>query len=168
MSSTPIWLQITLIVIGAFLAIIGGYFGVIIRVRVEKQDEINFIKVCLIDELNDVCNAYKNIEDTFKKSSVVYAPDLNKLRNYTSNYQAYRQRIYLIDNEELRKEIRTFYQTLLEAVNESFVQITNLGVNAVQPNNTHNKVLQKMENAAKLASALKSNLEKYQFKRFNL
>ena len=38
------------------LSMIGGFFAVLIRVRVERKEEINFIKIRLADELNEICS----------------------------------------------------------------------------------------------------------------
>lgn len=112
------------LVIGALLAIVGGFFGVLIRVRVERKEEINFIKICLIDELNGICSIIESMKDTFTKSPVIYPVDLNKLTENTTNFNDHRKRIYLIKDENLRKNIFNFYKDINTLISDSTKSIT--------------------------------------------
>jgi len=165
-NSLSLLVQVASLLLGGLLAIVGGFFGEFIRVKFKKKEEIDFIKVCLIDELTEMCVLIENITATFKKSSVVYLADLNKLRNSISNYTTHKQRIYLIGDENIRKEIRKFYSTFQEAIADASTQINSLGVKALESNPTHNTVLQKMESVSTSAANLKKTLGAYKYKPF--
>lgn len=152
--------QIGMLLAGAFLAIIGGFLGVLIRVRVERKAEIDFIKICLVDELKDICAIIQSIKDTFKKNQTTYVEDINKLDGNTYNFDEHKKRIYLITNENLRKRIREFYKELYDTIRDSLSKAGTLKEGATPP---HEEIVRKMEEILKIASNLKTEIGKYKY-----
>lgn len=157
---TSIWGQLFPILLGAGLSIIGGFFGVIIRVRVERRAEIDFIKVCIIDELNDICSIINSIKDTYKKTPTIFPSDLNKLGGNTDNFVEHKKRIFLITNDTLRKEIRTFYKELSDALEDMSSKVSSLSSTNQVP---HPEILKQVEDIASNASKLKVAIQKYKY-----
>ena len=158
-------IQLGLLLLGGILSVFGGYFGVIIRIQLENRQEIDFIKICLIDELEDIENAYKEILKKFTQSSIVTKEDLNGLLRYTDSYERTQNRIYLIRDKKLRKNINDFYRKIPNTIKNAEQQIIQLGVQANNPNPTHNKVLQEIETISNSAQKIKDDIRKYEHKK---
>ena len=149
-------------IIGGLLSMIGGFFAVLIRVRVERKEEINFIKICLADELNEICTIVASMKDTYNKSPIIYAVDLNRLKENTTNFNDHRKRIYLITDEVLRKKVIKFYKDITLSIDES-VQSISLSTTDASGNA---KILAKMEALSSTASELNTGMKKYNYKAY--
>lgn len=98
------------IVLGAVLAIVGGWLGYEIRAKRDDRRELGAMKTTLGDELSSIEGTIRTMHETWTQSQVLYPAYISDLSSSTSSYENLRMRLFLIKDEELRKEIIMFYK----------------------------------------------------------
>lgn len=106
--SSDIWL----IILGALLAIIGGYVGDELRALRERSRECKAIKVSLADELQEIETTIGNMHQVWEQAQLLPPAYVTTLLQTTSAYDNLRPRLFLIKDKTLRKEISDFYKKL--------------------------------------------------------
>lgn len=148
--------------LGGFLSIMGGFGAVVLRARTERKNEINYIKISLTDELNEICSIVEKLEETYKTTHIVSNKYLNELSVNDDSFYHHKERLFLIKNEKLRKEITSFYKLLSETITESKNKVGTLG--EAPGGNEHDPIVSKFANIQTRASALLESLKKYKYK----
>ena len=100
------------IIIGALLAIVGGYVGDELRSWRERSRECKAIQVCLADELQEIESTIGNMHQVWEQAQLLPPTYVTTLIQGTSAYDNMRPRLFLISDEALRKEINNFYKKL--------------------------------------------------------
>ena len=116
-------------IFGAFLAIIGGFFAVVFRLRIETKQEINHIKTSLIDELHEICNIIGKLNETYTITNIISNTYLNDLSKNTESFNYLKQRLFLIKKANLRRDIMSFYKILDKNISDSINKVGKLGTN---------------------------------------
>lgn len=104
--------SIWFILIGALLAIVGGYVGDELRSWRERGRECKAIKICLADELQEIESTIGNMHQVWEQAQLLPPTYVATLIQGTSAYDNMRPRLFLISDETLRKEINNFYKKL--------------------------------------------------------
>lgn len=108
------------VVLGAVLAVFGGAANDEFSAWREKRRECNAIKVSLNDELTEICQILNKIKTVWETTqTLVPSYIIRDLTTCTSTYDGLRQRLFLIKDETVRKDITTFYRDLKSAVNSN-------------------------------------------------
>ncbi len=152
------------LLIGAFLSIIGGFFAVVFRARVERKAEIEYIKIGLKDELAEICSILSKMIETYKTTHIVSNVYLNDLSKNTESFDYHKQRLFLIKDDSLRSSVRIFYKNLGETISDSINKVGKLG--EVQVGNEHDQIINKFNSTYSECSTLKAKIEKYKYKAF--
>jgi len=166
MSSDPCHFQPQVIswvpqVIGASLAIVGGFFAVAFRQRIETKQEITHIKTSLIDELTEICSIIDKLTETYTTTNIISNIYLTDLAKNTDSFDDLKQRLYLIRDADLRRDISTFYRKLVKNISESINKVNKLGEN--QPA-AHNQIVNDVKQSRTDAMAIKVRLTKYKYR----
>ena len=151
-------------IIGALLSIMGGFGAVIIRSRVEKRDEIEYIKIGLTDELKEICSIMQKLQETYKTTKIVSNSYLNELNDNTESYLHHKQRIFLIKDSDLRRKIAVFYKDLHEQIKDSLNKVGKLGENPAD--GAHDPIVQKFNSIQSKGEEVYNELSKYRYKIF--
>jgi hypothetical protein len=161
---TPENSQLLSQIIGAGLAIVGGFFAVIFRLRIERREEVNHIKISIVDELDEVRIIIAKLEETYKATNPHFINNtyLNDLAANTESFNFHKQKLFLISNQLLRKEIATFYKKLSESINGSINTVGQLGGNQIGTD--HDKIVEDFSKLSVSASGLSAKIKKYQYK----
>lgn len=149
---------------GGFLSIAGGFGAVVLRSRTEKKNEINYIKISLTDELEAVCSIVDKLNETYSKTHIVSNTYLNDLATNSESFNYHKQRIFLISDEALRRDIVSFYKNLSDIIADSINKVGSLG--EAQVDNTHDQIVGKFTDIKTKATSLKTVLKSYRFKVF--
>lgn len=116
-----------LIVFGALLAIVGGYIGDEIRSWRERSRERDSIKISLRDEISDIKSTIDKMHEVWTQASVLSSGYISSLISNTEAYDNLRIRLFLIKEEDVRKEIVGFYKELRDTCKKSRGKIGSLG-----------------------------------------
>ena len=154
--------KLTLPLVGAMLSILGGFAAVFIRARLEKKQEIEYIKIGLKDELYEICSIIDHLTETYTRTQVLSNTYLNNLSKNTEAFTQYKQRLFLINNETLRRQIVAFYKKLNEVISESVNKVGTLGENPSGAE--HEKIVSKFTSIATEARTIGSDLDKYKYR----
>ena len=98
--------------IGASLAIIGGFVAVIVRLRLEKKNELDCLKIILADEISEIADIIGRMVDVHSSTDRVPKLYINELSENFRAYENVRQRIFLFGDSALRKHISELYKKL--------------------------------------------------------
>lgn len=104
--------DIALLVIGAILAILGGAAGDELRSWRARSRECKSIKISLADELQEIEATIGNMHQVWEQAQLLPPNYVTTLLHSTSAYDNLRQRLFLIKDKALRKEISDFYKKL--------------------------------------------------------
>ncbi len=163
---TPIseYNQILLQIIGACFAIIGGFFAVVFRLRIERKEEVNHIKISMTDELDEIYSIISKLKETYNATSPHFISNdyLNDLSKNTECFNFHKQKFFLISNQSLRKEITTFYKKLIENISKSINTVGQLGGNQV--GNDHDNIVNTFSKIASDAEILNKKIKEYKYK----
>ncbi len=129
------------------------------RARLDKKQEINYIKISLTDELNEICTIIGKLNETHATTHTLPNRYLNDLQKNTESFKYHKPKIFLINSSTLRKEIVVFYKALDEIISESINRVGSLGENPTGA--THDQIITKFDNIKIKAETLVSNLNKY-------
>ena len=144
--------------IGAFLAIIGGYFAVRIRLNAERKQEVKVIKISLCDELDEIIAIIDKLLESARVSHIIHNDYLNDLKNTTEAFDFHRQKFYIFKDDSLRKDILKFYRGLVKSINESLNVSGTLQQN---PPTNSDSTIQTFRNHKTEACSLRTHLHKY-------
>ena len=153
-------------VAGGMLSAIGGFFAVVMRGRMDKRAEIDYIKTALIDELSEICSIIDKLAETCKATHIIannYFTDL-EFNNQSFNY--HKLRLFLIKKAEIRKGISTFYKELSELTNDSKNRVGQLGISEAARNEQNDAIAVKFGKIKTDAEALMKELKVYKYKVF--
>lgn len=156
--------QLALLFGGGVLSILGGFFAVIARLRLERKQEIDYIKISLIDELEELVVIIGNMlktQETAKSLPKIYLDDM--LEN-TESFKEHKKRLFLINKKEVRKAICDFYKKL-----ESGIKSSNNAVGTLDESNTQQAAeVTKVVNSFTLmkteATDLQTTISTYKYK----
>ncbi|GEM_PF-2544226 len=107
------------VVLGSVLAIGGGWIGDVLRAWGERQRELKDIKIVLGDELESIETIIEIMHQTWTASNIVYPVYISDLSSNTASFENLRPRLFLIKDENLRREISAFYKKFKDLLNKS-------------------------------------------------
>lgn len=107
------------LILGAILAIGGGWISDEIRAWRERSRELKSIKVAIGDELGEIETTINNMHEVWKQAKVLSPSYISNLLANTTAFDNLRTRLFLIKNEELRKKIVAFYKKLKDVGKKS-------------------------------------------------
>lgn len=148
--------------LGGLLSIMGGFGAVVLRGRTERKNEINYIKISLTDELHEICSILEKLEETYKTTHIVSNKYLNELSVSDDSLHSFKERLFVIKNEKLRKEITSYYKLLSETITESKNKVGTLG--EAPGGNEHDPIVSKFADVKAKALGLSESLKKYNYK----
>jgi len=130
MSSTTITIlnskEIVFLIIGAVLAIVGGILGDEIRSSRENKRELKSIKTTIGDELGEIEATVTNMHEVWVQAKVLPQNYVANLQGDTTAFDNLRMRLFLIEDENLRKDIISFYKKLKDTCKNSKGKIGTL------------------------------------------
>lgn len=117
------------ILLGAILAVGGGAANDEIASIRERRRERRAISISISDELTEITQILDKIKTVWEATHALIPSYIKDLKSCTSAYDALRQRLFLIKNEDTRKSITTFYRDLKSAVNSDMRKAGTLSKN---------------------------------------
>jgi hypothetical protein len=150
---------------GGLLSAVGGFFAVVIRARMDKRTEINYIQTALNDELVTICSIIDKLNETCRTTHTIPNTYLNELNDNKESFNYHRIKIFLINNEDLRREIVVFYKDLDEVIKDSINKVGKLGDTE---SDAHDHIASKFTQLKSKALSLKTNLANHKYKVFLL
>lgn len=100
------------IILGAILAIGGGWISDEIRAWRERGRELKSIKIAIGDELGEIETTIGNMHEVWNQAKVLSPKYITDLLMNTTAFDNLRTRLFLIRDEDLRKKIVAFYKKL--------------------------------------------------------
>ena len=114
------------LLIGGFLSSVGGILAILLNSRSEQKKEIEYIKISLEDEISEFQTTIRNMLETTKTSQYIPKKYLDELSANMEFFYNHRTKLFLINNKETRRQIRTFYKHLKDQI-ESTMSSKALG-----------------------------------------
>lgn len=111
--------DLSLLLIGALLAIGGGWISDEIRACRERARELRAIKIALSDELAEIETTINNMHEVWKTAKVLSPTYVADLLTNTTTCDNLRTRLFLIKQEEVRKKVVAFYKKLKDTAKKS-------------------------------------------------
>lgn len=108
-----------LIIIGALLAIGGGWISDEIRAWRERARELKSIRVAIGDELGEIETTISNMHEVWEQAKVLPFSYITDLLGNTTAFDNLRTRLFLIKDENLRKKVIAFYKKLKDTAKKS-------------------------------------------------
>lgn len=149
---------------GGLLSSIGGFFAVVIRARMDKKTEINYIKTALIDELTEISSIVDKMRETQKTAHIISNSYLNDLNKNQESFNYHKLRIFLIRDDKLRRSIVSFYKNLDEIIQDSINKVGSLAGDA--STNTHDQIATQFTSIKNQSESLIKSLTDYKYKVF--
>lgn len=118
--------DLLLLILGAGLAIAGGVVGDEIRSWLDRQRERKAIKIALCDELSGIEATIKSIHNVWESAKVFPPNYVNDLLSSTTAYDGLRTRLFLINEDEIRAQLSSFYKKLRDTVRKTEGKIGTL------------------------------------------
>ena len=112
--------------IGAASAIAGGYCAVVARIRLEKKQEIEFIKISLIDELTEIRSIIDRMLETHNQTNIIPPSYFSELDENHQSFDQHKPRLFIIGDATLRKAICDFYKKLNQEVEKARTTVSSL------------------------------------------
>lgn len=154
------WIPLIATLIGGILTIIGGFAANIFKLRAERKQEVDYIKIGLIDELEDIVSVIGKMLETYKTSKTIPMVYFNNLTENTKSFDDHRPRLFLIADKEVRRQIYDFYKELKEELEGAKISVGSLNPEETEAqNDVANKVTNKFTNIQTKATILKNNIE---------
>jgi hypothetical protein len=150
-------------ILGAILAIIGGFFAVIFRLRIETKQEINHIKIILCDDLSELSKIIDRMHETFTQTQIISPVYFSDLQKTTESFNNSKQRLFLFRKSDLRKEISSFYKKLDKNIKENAGRVGRIPVAGQPPQVGHNQIVTDFVNIKVEATALEKKINKYKY-----
>jgi len=118
--------EVILLVLGALLAIGGGYIGDEIRSSSDRRRERKAIKISLCDELKGIEEIVHTIHSVWESAKVFPPSYVSDLLASTTAYDSLKTRLFLIKEDDLRTELNSFYKKLRDTVRKTEGKIGTL------------------------------------------
>lgn len=119
------------IVVGAALAVIGGAVGDELHAWGGRRRERKAIKIAISDELSEIETTTTGIHTVWESTARVIDPKLvGDLFANTAVYDGLRTRLFLITDEDVRKELGAFYKKVKDNVRKTEGKIGALDLTA--------------------------------------
>ena len=147
------------LVLGAILAIGGGWIGDVLRARGERQRELEDIKIVLRDELGSIEKEIKTMHETWTQSNILYPTYISNLNSNTASFDHLRLRLFLIRDEKLRGEIHAFYKKFKDLLRKSEGKVGTLA-ETTEAKDEQKKIHDEFEKIRGEAEAIKNKLVK--------
>ncbi len=106
------------IILGAGLAIGGGWISDEIRSWRERSRELRSIKTGLQDELDEIIETLNSMHEVWTQAKVLSPKYVTTLLSSTTTFDSLRTRLFLIHDDEMRKKIVVFYKKLKNTAKE--------------------------------------------------
>jgi hypothetical protein len=147
------------LILGALLAVFGGWLGYEIRARRDDSRELNGIKLNLCDELVSIMTTITTMHQTWTRATTLYPADITDLSSNTSAYESLKTRLFLIKDEALRREIRKFYKEFKDLLTKSDGKVGTLA-DTEEAKSEQQKIHDDFEKLGTDASLIKEKLAK--------
>lgn len=145
------------IVLGAILAILGGWIGYVIQAKGDDSRELKAIKIMLGDELDSIHTTIQTMHETWTQSNVIYPVYISDLNSNTVSFDELKLRLFLIKNDKLRVEIRTFYKKFKDLLKKSEGKVGTLAESS-EAKEEQKKIHDEFEKLGKEAGEIKNKL----------
>ncbi|MFA6416381.1 MAG: hypothetical protein WCW56_02750 [Candidatus Paceibacterota bacterium] len=114
------------LIVGAILAVAGGWISDEIRAWRERERELKSIKIAIGDELGEIKTTISNMHEVWKQAKVLSPSYITNLLANTTAFDNLRTRLFLIKDENLRKRVVAFYKKLKDTGKNSKGKIGTL------------------------------------------
>lgn len=145
------------ILLGAVLAVLGGWIGFEIQANREDGRELKAIKIMLGDELASIDTTIQTMHETWTQSSVLYPSYISDLSSNTTCFDELKLRLFLINDDKLRGEIRTFYKKFKDLLRKSEGKVGTLA-ETQEAKDEQKKLHDEFEKLGKEAGEIKNKL----------
>jgi len=152
-------------IIGAILSAGGGFFAAFARLRLETGQEIDFVKISLNDELQEICSIISKMTETHRASGSIPKMYFDDLSENTDSFKQHKPRLFLVGSSDLRKEICDFYKDLTAEIKKSQNTVGTLNEVDAQTTVT-TEVIANFTAIKSKAETLKTHIGNYKFKIF--
>ncbi len=149
--------------VGGALVLFGGIAVQVLRLRFEKKQEIEYIKVGLIDEITEIRATIGRMVETHRTMGNIPPTYFNELSENKESFNQHKPRLFLVGDTKLRKSICDFYKKMGETIKKSEESLGSLKDGEDQEAKI-NAVLTKFQTLEAEAQTLNSNVGKYRFK----
>lgn len=146
------------IVLGAFLAIVGGAANNELSEWRSRCRERKAVSISISDELTEIIQLLEKIKTVWEATHTLIPSYIKDLKTCTGAYDGLRQRLFLVKNEELRKDITTFYRNLKSAVNSDMRKAGSLS-RSEDAQKEQSEIATKFINFISQADKIKSKLK---------
>ena len=124
------WWDALKLLVGAILAIGGGFVGDWLRSWRSNVRELKAIKISLGDELGEIETTTRNMHEVWVKSKLLHPSYITDILSNTTTFDSLRQRLFLIKDQKLRKRIVKFYKELKDTAKKSEGKLGSLAETA--------------------------------------
>ncbi len=111
--------DVILLIVGGILAMIGGVITEYLKFRLEDKRRIRALRTLILDEVSSVLANIDTILEIHRTRAEIMVVHVEKFKELWQSYEGIRGELFLIQGEELRKEITKFYSDLKTLVKES-------------------------------------------------
>lgn len=132
----------------------------------EKKQEIDCIKISLIDELQEISTIIGKMLETYNTTKIIPASYFNDLSEHRESFDLHKPRLFLIGNTELRKEMCDFYKKLTINIKKSRDKVGTLKPDGDNQESITSSITTDFTESKTKSDHLKTALEKYRFKPF--
>lgn len=149
--------------VGGGLVLTGGIVAQGMRVRFDKKQEIESIKVSIMDELHEIRAIVSSMSETHRTTGNVPQTYFNELLENEESFKLYKPRLFLISHAELRRSICDFYKKLDTLIKKSREAVGTLKDDAGQTAR-ESDVIEKFQALGAEAVVLEKLIAKYAYK----
>ena len=111
--------DVILLIVGGILAMIGGVITEYLKFHLEDKRKIRALRTLILDEVNSVLVNIDTILEIHRTRSEIMVIHIEKFKELWQSYEGIRGELFLVKDEDLRKEITKFYSSLKTLVKES-------------------------------------------------
>ncbi len=147
------------ILLGAALAIGGGWISDEIRAWRERSREFKALKVAIGDELGEISTTIQKMHEVWTQAKVLSPKYITELLASTSAFDNLRTRLFLIKDEECRKSIVVFYKKIKDTAKEYEGKLGSLA-NTPEANAEQSKADNEFQSIFTEATNIKAKLTK--------
>ena len=160
-TDTPTGLSDVLkIVLGAIIALLSSIVIEGLKVRINKQQQVNFFKSTLIEDLSEICELIHDMRETYTQTQLVKNTYLTGMFEIEKKFSTSRHdNLYLIRNENLRKEVKDLFKSLNSKIKDSTNKVEKLG----ETNDGHNQIITDFTALESTIKTLKDNIKKHKY-----
>lgn len=158
--------SVVLVVLGGVISAIGGFLAQWFKMRLERKQEIECIKISLIDELGELRSIMGNMLDTQETAHSLPKVYLDNLSKNMDSFVHYKKRLFLIKDKEVRKRISDFYKKLESTITSALSVVGTLDESNSSQMTKTAKVAADFNNMKSLSEGLESALQGYNLKLF--